>query len=121
MPEREHAAHGHVHPALGALVVVPAVLQQRQHLRLHGHRFLSGAVVDLLQSPGPVVVDVEDPVVLDQRLVHLLRPPIKSLLRCFIPPQGGDGIEHIQKNRLVHLLFRFCAAAEQRKQKQRKK
>ena len=118
MPQIEHAAHCHIDPALGKLIVVPAVLQQVQHCSVHLDRGNPRVVVDLLQAAGVIVVDVKQLVIFLQGLMHLLRPLLESLLRFFIPPQGGDGVEHIQKNRLIHLLFFLPAAGKEHQNKQ---
>lgn len=117
MPQSQHAAHGHIHPPLRQGVGVFAFLQQGHHRRLHLHRGNPRLVVDLLQPAGTVGIDIEEIVVLRQHPVYLLSLGIKGLLGDIVPPQGGDGIKHIQKHRLIRLLA-LGAAAQQRHQQQ---
>ena len=66
MPQGKDAAHGHVHGVVRQFIIVPAVLQQANHLPVHLHRANPGMVVDGFQVIQAliVVVDVEQPVVI---------------------------------------------------------
>ena len=119
MPQREHAAHGHVHGVAGKRVVGFAVGQKADYDCIHDNGSDPGVIVDGLQVGQPVivVVDVKEPVIDKKPVVDLLGLLLKGRFAFRKAADRGHGVKKGQKSCLVllfgRLLFRQGTAAEQ--------
>lgn len=126
VPQRQNAAHGDVDLAAGGVVKFPAFQQQTDDVPVHLHRGNARLIVDGFQvvTASIVIVDIEQLVIVQQRIVDALGGLRKRRLTFRPAANRGDRVEQGQKRGLVNVSPRRSggAAGEQtRKGKHRKK
>ena len=123
VPQPQDAAHGHIDPTTGEVIILPAIKEQVDDLPVNLHRGDTGIVVDGFQIVDAVVVvvNVEKLMVNEQFVMDGLGGGLEGFLAGGDAADISDGIEERQKGCLILLAgggFAMAAAGQQQHQGQ---
>ena len=107
MPKRKHTPHSCIHHVIGSRCHLLAEQKQRNDLPLYFDRGFPRIVVDGFQVIDALilVINIVEPVIVQQFVMDLLRNLPEFLFRFRIPDNGCGRVKHIKKSGFVACLL----------------